>query len=188
MMMPSILGPSRITEGAARLRYRGRMPVHPNAALITTFYEAFARRDAEAMIACYAPDVTFSDPVFPTLKGEEVFGMWRMLARRAKDLRIEHSGVEADDTTGRAHWDAHYTFSQTGRPVFNRIDARFVFAKASGGGTKITRHVDSFDLWRWAGMALGVKVRLLGWLPPVQATIRRTADKSLRAFLETNTA
>jgi len=36
----------------------------PNAALIQRFYEAFQRSDAEAMAACYAPDVQFSDPVF----------------------------------------------------------------------------------------------------------------------------
>jgi hypothetical protein len=32
-------------------------------------------------------------------------------------------------------------------------------------------------------MALGVKGRLLGWLPPVQASIRRQAGASLRAFM-----
>ncbi len=35
-----------------------------NAAVIEQFYAAFARRDAEAMAACYAPDVVFAEPVF----------------------------------------------------------------------------------------------------------------------------
>src|SRR5436190_2219712 len=43
----------------------------PNDALIQRFYAAFAARDGAAMAACYAPDATFSDPVFTDLKGEE---------------------------------------------------------------------------------------------------------------------
>ena len=65
---------------------------------------------------------------------------------------------------------------KTGRKVLNRIDAEFVFRAG-----KIARHTDSFDLWAWAGMALGLKGRLLGWLPPVQGAICAGADKELRA-------
>jgi hypothetical protein len=92
-------------------------------------------------------------------------------------LTVEYSGVSADDTTGRAHWEARYDFSATGRKVHNVIDARFEFADG-----KIIRHADTFDLWRWAGMALGPKGKLLGWLPPVQNAIRKTAMKGLDAF------
>jgi len=102
-----------------------------------------------------------------------------MLCERGQDLRVVVSRVEAGDTTGSAHWDADYTFSATGRPVHNRIDARFAFRDG-----RIVEHTDAFDLWRWAGMALGLKGRLLGWLPPVQAAIRRQADASLRAFMK----
>jgi ketosteroid isomerase-like protein len=130
------------------------------------------------MAACYAPEVVFSDPVFPRLRGDEARAMWRMLCERGKDLRVVASRIEADDATGRAHWDADYTFSGTGRRVHNRIDASFTFA-----GGKIVTHADRFDLWRWAGMALGLKGRLLGWLPPVQRSIRRQADASLRSFM-----
>lgn len=152
--------------------------MHPNAQAIRDFYEAFGKCEAERMIALYAPDVEFSDPVFPALKGEEAFGMWRMLCKRAVDLSIEASEIEADDTSGRARWSARYTFSRTGRKVHNRIQARFTFREG-----KVVRHEDSFDLWAWAGMALGPRGRLLGWLPPVQAAIRREADAGLRAFL-----
>ena len=55
-------------------------------ALITQFYEAFQRLDAEAMAACYTDDVLFSDPVFGELRGRNVGDMWRMLtaSRRRK--------------------------------------------------------------------------------------------------------
>lgn len=150
---------------------------HPNAQLIEAFYTAFQRRDAEAMAACYHADVTFSDPVFRDLHGPRAGAMWRMLCKRATTLTIEFSDVWADDRTGRAHWDARYEFSATGRQVLNRIDARFEFADG-----KIVRHTDSFDLWKWAGMALGPKGKLLGWLPPVQAAIRKQALRGLDEF------
>ncbi len=153
--------------------------MHPNAQLITDFYAAFGRRDAEGMVACYAPDVVFSDPVFPNLRGDEARAMWRMLCERGQDLRIEASGIEADDRAGKAHWDAWYTFSATGQKVHNIIDARFEFANG-----KIARHTDTFDLRRWAGMALGMKGKLLGWLPPVQNAIRKQGDAGLRAWMK----
>ena len=41
-------------------------------ALITEFYSAFQRLDAEAMAACYTADVVFSDPAFGELRGREI--------------------------------------------------------------------------------------------------------------------
>ena len=49
-----------------------------NLALIERFYEAFDRGDGEAMEACYAPAIEFSDPVFPDLKGGQAGAMWRL--------------------------------------------------------------------------------------------------------------
>ncbi len=77
-----------------------------NAAMIERFYAAFARRDAEAMVACYADDVVFADPVFGELRGERAKAMWRMLAGRSRDLVVTYRDVVADGETGRAHWEA----------------------------------------------------------------------------------
>jgi ketosteroid isomerase-like protein len=157
--------------------------MHPNAELIERFYTSFQRRDAEGMIACYDSEVAFSDPVFTQLKGARACAMWRMLTTRAKSLEITFDRVHADDETGGAHWEARYIFSATGRPVHNVIDAAFRFRDG-----KIVRHDDTFDLWRWARMALGPKGVLLGWLPPVQRAIRANAAKGLDAFLADNAA
>lgn len=152
--------------------------MHPNARLVERFYAAFDARDAEAMAACYHPDVAFRDPVFGELRGERARDMWRMLAGRAKDLRVEVSNVRADDERGSARWVATYTFGKTGRVVTNVIDARFGFRDGL-----IVRHDDSFRLWRWAGMALGPVGVLLGWTPMVHARIRRDARKGLDDFV-----
>jgi hypothetical protein len=57
--------------------------------LIEEFYGAFAECAGERMAACYAPDASFSDPVFGALDAREAGGMWRMLTGQAKDLRID---------------------------------------------------------------------------------------------------
>jgi ketosteroid isomerase-like protein len=151
---------------------------HPNEELVTRFYSAFAARDADAMAACYAPDVRFSDPVFPELVGDRARGMWRMLLHRGKDLRVEFSGVRADDREGSAHWEAWYTFSATGRKVHNVIDARFTFKDGL-----VATHTDSFDFYRWSKQALGPTGLLLGWTPLVRNKVRATAGKGLDDFL-----
>ena len=150
---------------------------HPNAELIQRFYTAFQRLDAEAMAACYAAEVRFSDPVFTDLRGAAAGDMWRMLCSRAEGFSLTFDAVQADDRQGSAHWVARYRFSATGRQVVNRIQARFRFE-----GGLIVEHHDQFDLWRWAGQALGAKGLLLGWAPPVQGAIRRQAAKGLAQF------
>ncbi|MFI8610992.1 nuclear transport factor 2 family protein [Pseudomonas sp. NPDC077649] len=150
---------------------------HPNAELIQRFYTAFQRLDAEAMAACYAADIHFSDPVFTDLRGAAAGDMWGMLCSRAEGFSLTFDAVQADDRQGSAHWVASYRFSATGRQVVNRIQAQFRFE-----GGLIVEHRDQFDLWRWAGQALGAKGLLLGWAPPVQGAIRRQAAKGLAQF------
>ena len=146
-------------------------------AVITRFYEAFQRLDAEGMAACYTDDVRFSDPVFGELQGKDARDMWRMLTSRARDFTLTFDQVQADDRTGSAHWVATYVFSQTGNIVVNNIQARFVFRDG-----KICEHRDHFDLWQWSRQALGFKGVLLGWTPLVKNAIRAQAQKGLKAF------
>lgn len=146
--------------------------------LVTRFYEAMKVRDVDTMAACYAPDARFSDPVFTSLSGPEVPGMWRMLLGRAKSIEVTFRDVRGDGNTASAHWEARYPFSQTGRDVHNVIDAKFVIENGL-----IKRHEDTFDLWRWSGMALGAKGRLLGWAPFVQGAIRKKAAQGLADYL-----
>ena len=151
--------------------------MHPNAQLIERFYTAFQQLDAETMAACYCEDVRFSDPAFTNLQGQEAGDMWRMLCSRAQNFSLVFDAIEADDTHGKAHWIATYTFSQTRNTVVNDIQAKFTFKNG-----KIATHTDSFDLWKWAGQALGFKGKLLGWTPFVQQAIQAQAAKGLAQF------
>jgi len=150
--------------------------VHSNVELIDRFYSSFQKRDPEGMVACYHPEIAFSDPVFQDLRGERAGAMWRMLCARGKDLEVEFTGVRADETSGTAHWEARYTFS-TGRKVHNIIDANFEFQDG-----KIIKHTDTFDLRAWAGQALGLPGRLFGGTNMLQNKIRATGMKGLEKF------
>jgi ketosteroid isomerase-like protein len=151
-------------------------------ALISTFYEAFARRDWAAMGACYHPAVHFTDPVFD-LHGDRARSMWRMLCTRGQDLQVDFSAVSFDGSLGRAHWDARYTFSATGRKVLNRIDATFEFRDGL-----IVRHVDVFSFARWSRQALGLPGLLLGWSSFLQSKVRAQAAAGLAKFEATASA
>jgi uncharacterized protein len=142
--------------------------------LIQRFYSAFNEHDGDTMAACYAPDAHFWDPVFQDLNGVEAGQMWRMLTGRAADLRVDLAEHSSTGDGGTAHWIAHYTFTQTGRPVVNDVQATFKFEDGL-----ITDHLDEFDFKKWARQALG----LPGLLPPVRSAVRKKARAGLDQFM-----
>jgi len=149
-----------------------------NAALIDKFYSAFAAHDADGMINCYSDEIVFTDPAFGELKGNDAKNMWRMLIKNSKgNLLIKYTDVTADDKSGLANWVATYTFSKTGRPVVNKIAARFEFQNG-----KITRHTDHFNLWKWSSQALGLPGYLLGWSPFMKNKIQKQANELLKKY------
>jgi ketosteroid isomerase-like protein len=151
------------------------MSADPNE-VIERFYGAFAAKDADGMQACYHPQVSFSDPVFTDLQGEDVMRMWRMLLSRSDDLEIRLGDHSADGASGAAHWTARYTFSRTGRHVVNEIDAAMRFEDGL-----IIEHRDSFDFWKWSRMALGTSGLLLGWSPMLKNKVRAQSKLMLAA-------
>ena len=154
-----------------------------HTALITRFYTAFSQRDAAGMAACYHPEVRFSDPAFPQLRGAEASAMWAMLLARGKDLQLTFSDVSADAEQGRAHWNATYTFSKTGRKVLNRIDASFRFQDGL-----IIEHRDHFHFARWARQALGLPGLVLGHTGFLQRKVQAEAARGLAAWRAQNGA
>ncbi|RST55868.1 nuclear transport factor 2 family protein [Variovorax sp. MHTC-1] len=158
-----------------------------NEETIQRLYQAFAKLDADAMAACYAPDARFDDEAFSLKGAREVGGMWKMLceATRAKGAdvwKLSWRDVKADASTGSAHWDAHYRFSATGRLVDNSIDSSFTFTPAS----LIATQRDRFDFWAWSRQALGTPGLLLGWSPVLKNKVRAGAAKNLAAYLARN--
>ena len=152
--------------------------MHPNEELIRTFYTSFQKLDGEGMARCYHPDVLFSDPVFPALSEREAGAMWRMLCAQAKNFELTFSDVQADGRKGKAHWEANYDFSSTGRRVSNKIEAEFEFRDG-----KIIKHTDRFGFWKWSRMALGPVGFLLGWTPLLRKKVQSQARGRLTKFM-----
>ena len=159
--------------------------MHPNAQTLHRFYTAFSQLDHARMAACYAPEATFDDEAFSLQGREQVAGMWRMLCSAsqkpgaAQHWKLEFSGIEADASGGRAHWQARYLFSATGRVVHNVVAGVFTFTPAG----LIATHRDRFSFWRWARQALGAPGVLLGWSPSLKRKVRSTAAGNLKKFL-----
>lgn len=144
--------------------------------IIQSFYQAFADQNAEKMVSFYSDDIEFTDPAFGTLKGERARNMWRMLieSQKGKKFDVTFSDVKEDDQGGSAHWEAKYTFSQTGRSVHNKIDANFVIKDG-----KITKHIDQFNTRSWASQAMGFKGWLLGGTTFFQKKLNAQTNKLL---------
>lgn len=148
------------------------------AALLERYYRAFSTLDAEAMAACYHPQVRFGDPAFPALHGSEVGDMWRMMSGRAVGFSLEVTEAPSvSQGRGRAACIAHYEFSATGRRVANPIASRFEFRDGL-----IAVQADSFAFWAWSRQALGLPGLLLGWTPLLQRKVQRQAGQGLAAF------
>lgn len=152
-----------------------------HVSLITEFYTCFQRLDGDGMAACYHPEISFSDPVFPALKATQAGAMWKMLCGQAKEFKLTFHSVSADENKGRAFWEAKYLFSKTGRPVHNKITASFEFQDG-----KIIRHVDEFNLWKWTQMALGPMGYILGWSPLIQNKVRAMAANNLDNYIKSS--
>ena len=143
------------------------------------FYTAFAAKDGATMASLYAPEATFSDPVFPRLDGRGAGAMWRMLCERGGDLVVRHRVEEADETRATVHWEADYTFSTTGRKVHNVITATLTV-----GDGRIVSHEDVFDFWAWSRQALGAPGLFLGWTGMLQRKVQGTAGGQLAKWRE----
>ncbi|MEO8585276.1 MAG: nuclear transport factor 2 family protein [Acidobacteriota bacterium] len=141
-------------------------------AALTRFYEAFARRDGDAMAAMYARDATFEDPVF-RLTGSDIGKMWIGLTRGAKDFSVQFTVAKAGPGTGIVDWTARYLFGGK-RPVVNVIVSEIEMQDGL-----IVRQKDTFDFPRWAAQALGLPGMLFGRM----AWMRRSVSKSGAARL-----
>ncbi len=151
-----------------------------NIELIRKFYTAFSKLDAATMNSCYSSDIYFTDPAFGLIKGKEVFAMWEMLSKNARNFSLTfEEPINLGDGYYTCVWTANYTFSKTGNNVVNKIKANM---KLDNG--KIIEHADAFSLHRWAAQALGFKGWLLGWNRFFQKKIQLTATKNLMAYMQ----
>lgn len=152
-----------------------------NKEIIEKFYSAFQKLDSKSMNACLAEDIVFEDPAFGKLKGDEVKYMWQFLCENAKDFKMEFSEIKETKKGGSAHWEAFYTFSQTGNTVHNIIDAKFEIKNGL-----ITKHQDDFDIKKWVKQAMGSAVGLIGGSFLIKNAVRSKSRSILKSYMRKN--
>ena len=145
--------------------------------IIEKFYIAFAQKDWQTMHSCYHQDVVFEDPAFGQLKGDDARKMWKMLCQQGKDLELTFSNISCAENEGSANWEAHYTFSKTGRKVHNIVSATFELKDGL-----IIKHTDQFNLHKWAGQALGLSGRILGGTSFFKKKLNAQTNSLLRKY------
>jgi len=149
-----------------------------NTQLITHFYQSFAAKDSDGMLACYAPDVVFTDPAFGRLEGKDAHDMWRMLlSRGGEGMEIAFGEVRSEGDRATTDWMARYSYGPRRRMVVNEIHAKF---RIENG--KIIEHTDSFSLWRWSRQALGFNGLLMGWSAYFKARMQETTSAMLNDY------
>jgi ketosteroid isomerase-like protein len=150
-----------------------------NEEIISRFYRSFNALDAAAMNACYRSDIVFFDPVFDLLNGPEVFAMWEMLCKNAKDFSLTFGDIrDLGEDYYTCDWIATYTFSATGRQVINNVKAHMKIVDG-----KIAEHSDAFSLHQWSRQALGFSGWLLGWNSYYRQKIKNRARRNLMNYM-----
>ena len=114
--------------------------MHANAALIDHFYASFAKRDAAAMAACYAPDAHFRDPIFDAQgRGCRRHVGDALRARPRSRRRMARRAARTTPTGVGALGGALHVLGHRAVKVHNIIDSRFTFR--DGLIVTHTRHV-----------------------------------------------
>lgn len=150
-----------------------------NQDLIKKYFTAFSKRDFKTMQQCYHTDACFSDPVFANLNYKQIKAMWHMLCENGSDLKIGFHITDSYDNIVKANWNAAYTFSKTGNVVANIVHSKFLLKEEL-----IIEQTDSFDLWRWSRMALGIHGVMFGWTNFLEHKIQTNANNQLKRFIE----
>lgn len=150
-----------------------------NEQLIHQFYTAFQQKDYKTMQDSYAENAVFNDSVFRNLDTKQTRAMWQMLISRSGDMTLTFGNIRAAGNKVTAYWEAHYTFTATGKKVINKINAEFEIEDG-----KIVRHTDSFDFYKWAKQAFGAGGFLLGWTNVFKEKVRQTAKKKLDEYIQ----
>lgn len=149
-----------------------------NSKIISSFYSSFKNKDAKAMTLNYHDSILFYDPAFGYLKSERAKAMWEMICENGDDLLVVFSNIKSKDKTGKAHWEADYTFTATNKEIHNVIDASFVFKDG-----KIIEHIDNFDFKLWSKQAFGLFGKTIGQTKFFHKRFTKKANKILDKYI-----
>ncbi|MGB0885830.1 MAG: nuclear transport factor 2 family protein [Chitinophagales bacterium] len=152
-----------------------------NETIVKNFFEAFQKLDSKTMNSFLAKNISFDDPAFGKLNGDEVKYMWQFLTKNAKNFSLEFEIISTTKNKLEAKWTAHYTFSATGNKVVNHVNSSFTIKN-----DKITNHKDEFDLKKWAKQALGKAIGIFGPSFLLKKGIQAQSKQLLKKYMSKN--
>ena len=148
--------------------------------VIEKFYSSFQKLDAAGMNACYTADISFYDPMFELLQGQQAKAMWEMLCKNAKDFALSFGNIkDLGDDYYTCDWTATYRFSKTGRMVTNKVKAHMKIEQGI-----IMEHSDAFSLHKWSKQAMGFSGYLFGWNSYYRRKIKNGARINLLTYMQ----
>jgi SnoaL-like domain len=146
------------------------------AAVLDSFYGAFLRQDAVTMGSLYHPQASFSDPVFPDIRGATVEYMWRMFCSETASFTLTYEILFADERKAQVEWVAGYKWQ--GRMIKNQV-----LSTLSLWDGLIVRQIDEFDFPVFARQAFGLKALVLGHTAHFRQKIQVKAKQRLNQFI-----
>ncbi len=150
-------------------------------ALVQRYFTAFAALDAAAMNDCLHPEISYTDPLFPNLRRQQVAAMWRMrlavMALHRKDMSLSWTVVFCEERKAQVFWEANSRHAG-GRRIRHKALATLAFWDG-----RIVRHVDGYNFWHWSRQALGITGALLGWHKGYRLAVQAAALRQLTSFM-----
>lgn len=144
------------------------------------FYSAFKNKDIQKMWSIYADDITFTDPAFGTLNGEEAKYMWKMLLENEESqFQLNYTIISENNEETTVKWTAQYFFGPNRRTVINHVIAKLSFENG-----QIKTHTDHFSMWKWSKQALGISGFLLGWTPFFKQKVQKMTQSRLKIYIQ----
>ncbi len=135
---------------------------------VNTFFRAYAKADPVLIGQCLHQQISFSDPLFPDLRGARALLRWHWLLRQTQDLSVQHQVIFADDRKAQLKVNVSYSWHgrQVNLPVLTTLTI---------WDDLIVRHVDEYSYYEYAKQAQGLAGRVLGALPMAQSAVQRRA-------------
>jgi hypothetical protein len=136
--------------------------------VVERFFSAYANADPVAMSACLHPQISYSDPLFPDLRGVRVGLRWHWQLRHATEFKLQKQIMFMDERKAQLKLDVAYLWH--GRAVHHEVLSTLTI-----WDDLIVRQIDEYPYWPYAKQAYGVAGHLLGGLGWAQSVVQRRA-------------
>lgn len=173
MRVAAMVRPIPLRQAQVRMSSMAEQPLSQTAsAVVNRFFESYQRSDWQSMARCYHDKASFSDPIYPDLREENIVYLWFSRLSKHQSIDLQYRVVFADERKAQVEWTAISPFN--GKAV--KIEGLSTFALWD---ETIVRHVDEFSFVKWSRQAQGLKGWLLGGSRFYQARVQRSARSQL---------